>query len=54
MTVIGLTGNDGGKVAPLCHRELRVPHHGYADRIQEIHIKWIHLIIQQIERDLGL
>jgi len=47
--VIGLTGNDGGKLAPLCDIELRAPHHGYADRIQEIHIRCIHLLIELIE-----
>jgi D-sedoheptulose 7-phosphate isomerase len=49
MTVIALTGNSGGKLSELAHLELRVPHTGYADRIQEIHIKIIHLLIQGIE-----
>lgn len=49
MTVIALTGKSGGKLSELAHLELRVPHTGYADRIQEIHIKIIHLIIQGIE-----
>lgn len=53
MQVVGLTGKDGGPLAALCHLELRVPHHGYADRIQEIHIKIIHCLIQQIERHMG-
>ena len=30
--------------------EIRVPHFGYADRIQEIHIKVIHILIQLIEK----
>jgi hypothetical protein len=30
-----------------------VPHHGYADRIQEVHIKVIHAFIDHIERDLA-
>lgn len=50
MTVIGLTGKDGGKLAPLCDLEIRVPWNGYADRIQEIHIKVIHTFIDTIER----
>jgi D-sedoheptulose 7-phosphate isomerase len=29
--------------------EIRVPHMGYADRIQEIHIKVIHSLILSIE-----
>ncbi len=50
MPVIALTGKDGGKLAPLATIELRVPHQGYADRIQEIHIKFLHVLVQQIER----
>ena len=47
--VIALTGNEGGKLAQHCDLELRVPHSGYADRIQEIHIQIIHSLIQSIE-----
>lgn len=47
--VVGLTGKDGGKLAPFCDVEVRVPWHGYADRIQEIHIKVIHSLIDYIE-----
>ncbi len=50
--VVGLTGKDGGKLAPLCDVEVRVPHAGYADRVQEIHIKVIHALIDHIERPL--
>lgn len=53
MHVIGLTGKDGGRLADLCTVEVRVPHLGYADRIQEIHIKVIHAFIDHIERDLA-
>jgi D-sedoheptulose 7-phosphate isomerase len=49
MKVIGLTGKDGGKLAELCDVEIRVDHHGFADRIQEIHIKIIHSLIDYIE-----
>ncbi|MHC2991889.1 phosphoheptose isomerase [Pontibacter sp. HJ8] len=52
MTVVGLTGKDGGKLAPLCDVEVRVPHMGYADRVQEIHIKVIHILILLIEEQL--
>ena len=45
MKVIGLTGKNGGKLAELCDININVPHHGYADRIQEIHIKIIHILI---------
>lgn len=50
MKVIALTGKDGGKLAPLADIEIRVPHFGYADRIQEIHIKVIHILILRIEQ----
>ncbi len=49
MTVIGLTGNNGGKLAEYCDVEIRVPHSGFADRIQEMHIKIIHTLIFLIE-----
>ena len=49
LTVIALTGKDGGKLGPLATVELRVPHSGYADRIQEVHIKIIHILILLIE-----
>ncbi len=51
MKVVGLTGKDGGKLATLCDIEIRVPWEGYADRIQEIHIKVIHTLIQYIENN---
>ena len=54
MTVVLLTGKDGGKLAGQADVEIRVPHFGYADRIQEIHIKVIHLFILLIEKGLGL
>lgn len=52
MKVIGMTGKDGGAMASYCDLELRVPHHGYADRIQEIHIRIIHLLIGLLEKEL--
>ncbi len=53
MTIIGLTGKDGGALAPLCDVEIRIPHQGFADRIQEMHIKVIHILIGQVEQTLG-
>lgn len=50
MTVIVLSGKNGGDLAELADIEIRVPHFGYADRIQEIHIKVIHIMIQLIEK----
>jgi D-sedoheptulose 7-phosphate isomerase len=52
MKVVALTGKDGGKLAAIADLELRVPHNGYADRIQEVHIKIIHILILLIEKQL--
>lgn len=52
MKVVGLTGKDGGSLASLCDVEIRVPHMGFADRTQEMHIKVIHCMIQAIEEGL--
>ncbi len=54
MKVIGLTGKNGGAMATLCDVEIRVPHFGYSDRIQEVHIKIIHSLIHIIESRLVL
>lgn len=53
MKTIALTGKDGGKMAGLADVEIRVPHFGYADRIQEVHIKIIHIVIQLIEKEMA-
>lgn len=50
MTVVSLTGKNGGELAALSDIEIRVTHDGYADRIQEIHIKVIHSLIFLIEK----
>ncbi len=49
MQVVLLTGKDGGALAGMGAIEIRVDHFGFADRIQEIHIKVIHILIQLIE-----
>ena len=51
MKVVSLTGKDGGKLATMADVNITVPHAGYADRIQEIHIKIIHILIQLIEKN---
>jgi D-sedoheptulose 7-phosphate isomerase len=50
MKVVILSGKDGGNLAGLADLEIRVQHFGYADRIQEIHIKIIHILIMLIEK----
>lgn len=52
MKTIALTGKDGGKMAGAADIEIRVPHFGYADRIQEVHIKIIHIVIQLVEKEM--
>lgn len=52
MFVVALTGKDGGKLLPLADVCINVPHTGYADRIQEVHIKIIHTLILLIEQSL--
>ena len=47
---IALSGKDGGKMAGMADIEICVPHFGYADRIQEVHIKVIHILIGLIEK----
>lgn len=54
MKVVALTGGDGGELAANCDIEIRVPHHGFSDRIQEIHIKVIHTLVQLIENNTGV
>jgi D-sedoheptulose 7-phosphate isomerase len=54
MTIVALTGKDGGKLGELADIEIRAPHTPYADRAQEIHIKVIHALIDLIEHNAGL
>lgn len=51
MNVVGLLGKDGGKMKALCDIAITVP--GVTtDRIQELHIKIIHIAIECTERNL--
>lgn len=50
MKIVILSGKDGGQLAGVADVEIRVPHFGYADRIQEIHIKVIHIFMLLIEK----
>lgn len=54
MYAVGLTGKNGGMMSTVCDVSICVAHSGYADRIQEVHIKVIHTLIQLIEQKLGL
>jgi D-sedoheptulose 7-phosphate isomerase len=51
--VIGLTCTGVNKLSEICDLVLAAPKSKYSDRIQEIHIKIIHVLIQIIELKLG-
>jgi D-sedoheptulose 7-phosphate isomerase len=51
MKVVGLLGKGGGKLKDMCDISLIVESN-VSDRIQEIHIKCIHIFIEGIERNL--
>ncbi|ARC54676.1 phosphoheptose isomerase [Candidatus Riesia sp. GBBU] len=50
--VISFTGMNGGKLGKISDIEIRIPHHGYSDRIQEMHGKIIHILIGLIEKNI--
>ncbi|MDR0766208.1 MAG: D-sedoheptulose 7-phosphate isomerase [Odoribacteraceae bacterium] len=54
MNVIGLSGKTGGELANRCDVNIHVPWDGYSDRVQEIHVKIIHILIEHVESELGL
>jgi len=49
MKIVLLTGNGAGKLKGEADVEISVPHFGFADKIQEIHMKIIHSLISAIE-----
>ncbi len=49
---VGLLGKGGGKAAKLCDVAIVVPLATTSDRIQEIHIKVLHIAIEAVEREL--
>jgi D-sedoheptulose 7-phosphate isomerase len=51
MTTVGLLGRDGGQLRSLCDVAIDVPG-DTSDRIQEVHIKIVHLLIERIEHRL--
>ncbi len=48
-----LLGKDGGKLLGQCDLPIVVPHHGFADRIQEVHTMIIHILIRGLEEELA-
>lgn len=51
MKVVGLLGKDGGKLKSMCDVAMVIDY-PITDRIQEIHIKCIHIFIEGIERQI--
>lgn len=51
IAVISLTGASGSMLGQLATVDLSAGESRYADRIQEVHIKIIHVLIELIERD---
>ena len=54
MKVIALTSKGINKLAEVADIAICAPKAAHSDRIQEIHIKVIHILIQAIESELGL
>jgi len=50
LRVIGLTGKVGSTLGRSADAEICTPAGTYADRVQELHIKVIHILIELIER----
>jgi D-sedoheptulose 7-phosphate isomerase len=51
--VIALTGRDATPIAALADIAIVTPGGKYADRVQELHIKVIHILIELVERRLA-
>ncbi len=52
MKIVAMTGKLGGKLGEFADVEIRAPYSEYSDRAQEIHIKVIHILVQEIENAL--
>lgn len=53
MTTVALLGKDGGAVRGTCDHELLAPG-GTSDRIQELHMLVLHILVERVEALLGL
>jgi len=52
LKVIALTGREGSKLDDAADIVIVTPGGQYADRVQELHIKVIHILIESVERQL--
>ena len=50
VTVVGLLGKGGGKMTDMVDIPIIVPNATTSDRIQEVHIKVLHITIEAVER----
>lgn len=53
MKVVGLTAQGQTRLAEVSDVALLAPRTPHSDRIQEIHIKVIHIVIEALEKELG-
>jgi D-sedoheptulose 7-phosphate isomerase len=51
--VVGFLGKGGGNLAPLCELAIIAPGQT-SDRIQELHMLSLHILIEVVERELGV
>lgn len=54
MTVIGMTGRAASQLDEFADIRICTPGGKYADRVQELHIKVLHILIELVESKLGL
>ena len=54
MKVIGMTRKGNNQLSELADVTIAVNHGGYSDRIQEMHILAVHIIIERIEQILSI
>ena len=52
VTVVALTGRQGSPITELADIAIVTPAGKWADRVQELHIKVIHILIELVEREL--
>ena len=52
ITSVGLLGKGGGELLGRVDVPILVPHAVWSDRIQEVHIKILHIAIEAVEREL--
>ena len=54
MKVVAMTRKGGNKLSELADVAITVEHEGFSDRIQEMHILAVHIIIERVEQILSI